>query len=302
MAGTKTVLLTGATGYIGRSLLRRLEELDRPVRCLVRRQSRPPSATEATEVVRGDLLQPQTLGAALHGVGTAYYLVHSMAAKGSFRDEDCRAARNFAVAARAAGVEKIVYLGGLGNEGDLSAHLSSRQEVGRILRESGVPTIEFRASIILGQGSLSFEMIRALVEKLPIMVTPRWVSTRAQPISEKDVLDYLMAALDKNVSASAVYEIGGADQVSYGDILREYARQRGLTRFMVSVPMLTPWLSSLWLGLVTPLHARVGRKLIDGVRSETIVTDERAREEFDVFPSGLRTSVARALAIPADAA
>lgn len=298
MTGTGTILLTGATGYVGRGLLPRLEATGRPIRCLVRGSGRLSGVAENTEVVEGDVLDPRTLASALSGIETAYYLVHSMEAGAAFSDQDRAAARNFADAARAAGVRKIVYLGGLGAGDRLSRHLESRQEVGRILRASGVPTIEFRASIILGRGSLSFEMIRALVEKLPVMIAPRWVRTRAQPIAVDDVLDYLVAALDHVTATSRVYEIGGADQVSYGDILREYARQRGLKRVLIPIPLLTPWLSSLWLGLVTPLQARVGRELIDGVRNETVVTDHRARAEFDVHPSSLAVGMARALAHP----
>ena len=175
-----------------------------------------------------------------------------------------------------AGVRRIIYLGGLGDQSKaLSAHLRSRHEVGAILRGSGVPVIEFRASIVLGPGSLSFEMIRTLTERLPVMITPRWVSVPAQPIAIQDLLRYLIAGLDHPIEGSRIYEIGGADQVSYGDLIREYARQRGLRRLIIRVPVLTPRLSSLWLGLVTPLYARVGRKLIESIRHPTIVRDDR---------------------------
>ena len=225
----------------------------------------------------GEALAGVVLDAALEGVSIAFYLIHSMASRGDFEKEDRRAAEAFAAAARKAGVRRIIYLGGLGEEEALSSHLASRHEVGRILRESGVPTLEFRASIIIGSGSLSFEMIRALVGKLPIMITPKWVDSPAQPIAIEDVVAYLMAALDYEGAGSEVFEIGGADQASYRDIMAEYARQTGLRRRFVAVPVLTPWLSSLWLGLVTPVYARVGRKLIDSLRNATVVRDDRAR-------------------------
>jgi len=187
------VLLTGATGYVGGRLLKALEQTPRRVRCLARRPDYlRPKVARSTEVVGGDLLDPATLDAAMKDVSTAYYLVHSMGAKGDFDEVERRSADNFARAAHAAGVKRIIYLGGLGEGGQLSRHLASRQQVGRILRESGVPTIEFRASIIIGSGSLSFEMIRALVDKLPVMITPRWVRMRAQPIAIEDVVAYLM--------------------------------------------------------------------------------------------------------------
>jgi uncharacterized protein YbjT (DUF2867 family) len=188
------------------------------------------------------------------------------------KSEDRSASHAFATAARDAGVQRIVYLGGLGSGSELSAHLRSRQEVGRILRESGAPTIELRASIVIGSGSASFEMIRAVVEKLPVMITPRWVKTRSQPIAVEDVVAYLMQALDIQISGSGVVEIGGVDQVSYLDLMKEYAHQRGLRRWMIPVPVLSPRLSSLWLGLVTPVYARVGRELVDSLRNETIVS------------------------------
>ncbi|MCY3823605.1 MAG: NAD(P)H-binding protein [Nitrospinae bacterium] len=293
----KKILLTGATGYIGGRLMRRLEADSCELRCLARRpEVLEPQVAPRTEVARGDLLRPETLNAAMRGISTAYYLVHSMASGGDFTREDREAAKGFASAARAAGVERIVYLGGLGSDDALSDHLASRQEVGRILRESGVQTIELRASIIIGSGSLSFEMIRALVERLPVMVTPRWVRTLAQPIAVEDVIDYLVAALDTPPGRSLVLEIGGADRASYGDIMAEYARQRGLHRVMIAVPVLTPRLSSLWLALVTPLYARVGRKLVESLRNETTVSDTTASGMFGIRPRGLAEAIRRALA------
>jgi uncharacterized protein YbjT (DUF2867 family) len=245
------------------------------------------------------VLRPETLAPALEGVHTAYYMVHAMgsAASEGFEARDRLGAENFAHAARAAGIRRIVYLGALGDEGgELSPHLRSRHEVGHILLNSGVPVIEFRASIVIGSGSLSFEMLRALVERLPVMVTPRWVHVRAQPIAIGDLLSYLEAAPDLEIEESRIYEIGGADRVSYGQLMHEYARQRGLRRLMIPVPLLTPRLSSLWLGLVTPLYARVGRALIESICHETVVRDDGARQDFAVEPMGVQEAIANALA------
>jgi uncharacterized protein YbjT (DUF2867 family) len=249
-----------------------------------------------TEVVHGDVLDPPSLEGALRGVHTAYYLVHSMGSAREYQEADRRGAEAFARAARDAGAQRIIYLGGLGEGDQLSRHLASRQEVGRVLRDSGVATVEFRASIVIGSGSLSFELVRALVEKLPAMVTPRWVDTPTQPIGIEDLVDYLAAALDLPPGESVVYEIGGPDQVSYGDLMREYARLRGLRRVMIRVPLLTPRLSSLWLALVSPVYAGVGRELIDGVRNPTVVRDRRALRDFALRPRGIRDVLARALA------
>ena len=289
------ILLTGATGYVGGRLLRRLEEQGCRVRCLARR----PEFLQArvgpqTEVARGDVLDVASLKPAMEGVDVAYYLVHSMGSTGNFEEQDRQAAQNFAAAAREAGVRRIVYLGGLGADVDeLSPHLRSRHEVGDVLRASGVPVIEFRASIVIGSGSLSFEMVRALVERLPVMVTPRWVRVLAQPIAINDMLAYLVAA--RELPKAGIYEVGGPDVVAYSDLMREYARQRGLRRWMIPVPVLTPRLSSLWLGLVTPVYARVGRKLIDSIRHPTVVRDRSALEQFAVKPVGVREAMAQAL-------
>ena len=290
------VLLTGATGYVGGRLRRALEADGRRLRCLTRHPERlRPHVAQSTEVVAGDVSDPASLLPALDGVHTAYYLIHSMASSREYASRDRQGAESFAAAARAAGVRRIVYLGGLGAGDRLSRHLASRHEVGRVFRESGVPTVEFRASIIIGSGSLSFELIRALVEKLPAMVTPSWVDTPTQPIGIEDVVAYLMAVLDHPVGDSPVYEIGGPDRVSYGDLMREYGRLRGLRRVMIPVPLLTPRLSSLWLALVSPVYARVGRELIDGVRNPTVVRDDRALRDFQVRPRGVREVLARAL-------
>jgi len=292
----RLVLLTGATGYVGGRLLHELESRGLRVRCLARR----PEWLRArvgprTEVVAGDVLDPNSLRAGLDSVHTAYYLVHSMGAGKEFEVRDRQGARAFAQAARQAGVRRIVYLGALGRGERLSPHLRSRQEVGHLLRETGVPVVEFRAGIVIGSGSLSFEMIRALVERLPVMVTPRWVATLTQPIAIEDLLAYLVAALDLPEGSDAVYEIGASAPCTYGDLMREYARQRGLRRMMIPVPVLTPRLSSLWLALVTPLHASIGRKLADGLRNPTVVHDTSALQAFEVRPRGVREAVERAL-------
>lgn len=251
---------------------------------------------EATEVVPGDVLDAESLDHVLDGVDTAYYFIHSMGATGDFEKEDRLAAENFAAAADRAGVQRIIYLGGLGcRDENLSKHLRSRQEIGDILRQSRAQVIEFRASIIIGSGSLSFELVRSLVERLPVMICPRWVAVKAQPIAIEDVLQYLIEALDLPLGESQIVEIGGPDQVSYGEIMKEYARQRGLRRWMIPVPVLTPYLSSLWLGLVTPVYARVGRKLVESMRNPTLVSDNLAGAMFPVRPRGVREAIDRAL-------
>ena len=291
------VLLTGATGYVGGRLLRKLEESGRPVRCLVRRpEALSGRAAEQTEIVHGDVLEPDSLHEALAGVTTAYYLVHSMAASGPFAGADRRGAENFAAAARKSGVSRIVYLGGLGAEHDLSTHLESRHEVGRILRESGVPTIEFRASVVIGSGSVSFEIVRSLVDRSPVLLIPRWVVSRTQPIAIEDVLAYLLAALDLELEESRLFEIGGPDRVAYADLMREYARQAGLRRAVIRVPLATPRISGLWLSVVTPVYASIGRELIESLRNDTLVRDGSAREVFPIRPRGFRQAIERALA------
>jgi lipocalin/uncharacterized protein YbjT (DUF2867 family) len=290
------ILLTGATGYIGGRLLRSLEDGGRIVRCLTRHPERVRATSPLTEIASGDCLDEASLDRALTGVDCAYYLVHSMAAGPDFAALDLAAALNFGRAARRAGVRRIIYLGGLaGDVGSASEHLRSRVATGDALRQGGVPVIEFQASIVIGAGSLSFEMIRALVERLPIMICPRWVATLAQPIALDDVLAYLVGALDVPDGQERVFEIGGPDRLSYGDILREYARLRGLRRLLLPVPVLTPRLSGLWLGLVTPAQARVGRALVEGLRNASIVRSGAAFDTFRVAPTPLGAALARAI-------
>lgn len=294
----RKVLVTGATGYVGGRLLATLEAAGYELRCLVRdpHRMRQRVASE-TEVVQGDVFHAESLEAALRGVDAAYYLVHSMgqSGDGAFEERDRSAASNFAQAAARSKVKRIIYLGGLGRGPDLSRHLRSRQEVGRILASSGVQTLELRASIIIGSGSLSFEMIRDLVEKLPVMVTPRWVSVPAQPIGISDVIRYLEACLTLESDESRIFEIGCPDRVSYGDLMKRYARLRGLRRSMIRVPVLTPRLSSLWLGMVTPLYARIGRRLIGSIRHPTVVECDSAQKAFAIRPRGCSQAIAEAL-------
>lgn len=292
----RTILLTGATGYVGGRLLRALEQRGSRVRCLARDPERLRGrVASTTEVVAGDCQDLESLKVSMSGVHAAYYLVHSMGSAQSFEEQDRRAAANFARAADETGLRRIIYLGGLG-EGHLSPHLRSRQEVGAILRGCRTDVIEFRASIVIGSGSLSFEIIRALVERLPVMICPRWVSMAAQPIGIENLIDYLIEALELPEKGSHVFEVGGPDQVSYRDIMNEYARQRGLRRVMIPVPVLTPRLSSLWLGLVTPVYARVGRKLIDSIRNATIVKNPVAVKSFAVRTMGVPEMIRRAMA------
>ncbi|VVS94502.1 SDR family oxidoreductase [Desulfoluna spongiiphila] len=290
------ILLTGATGYVGGRLLRVLEGEGFRVRCLARRAAFLKHRTaEGTEVVKGDVFDVASLDQALEGVHTALYLIHSMGATGGFEEMDRKAAKNFVGASQRAGVRKIIYLGGLGEGPNLSAHLRSRQEVGRIFRRSSVPTLEFRASIVIGSGSLSFELVRALTERLPVMLLPRWVKVMAQPIGIEDLIRYLTESVTLPLPESRIVEVGGSEPLSYQDLMEAYARERDLSRLMIPVPILTPGVSSLWLGLVTPVYARVGKKLIEGVKNQTVVHDPSARELFSVEPMSAREAIRRAL-------
>lgn len=299
--GRPNVLVTGATGYVGGRLVPRLLAAGAAVRVMARDPARLSGRTwlASVEVVAGDVLHPETLAAALAGVDVAYYLVHSMRSGPDFERRDTDAASAFGLAAAGAGVRRIVYLGGLGDDAtQLSHHLRSRQDCGRALAAAGVPVTEFRAGVVVGSGSVSFEMVRYLTERLPAMICPRWVSTRAQPIAIRDVLAYLVAALSSPESAGRVIELGGADVLTYGEMMRGYAAVRGLRRWLVSVPFLTPRLSSYWVHLITPIPADIARPLIDGLRNEVIVRDGGvARRLFpSIVPLGYREAVRLALA------
>ncbi|MGD2206273.1 MAG: SDR family oxidoreductase [Anaerolineae bacterium] len=300
MPKSDLVLVTGATGYIGGRLVPALLEAGYRVRCLVRDaqrlQGRPWS--DRVEVVEGDALKPETLAPAMESVWTAYYLIHSLTDTKEYRERDKIVARDFGRAAREAGIRHILYLGGLGDpEADLSAHLRSRQETGAALAGAGVPVTEFRAAVIVGAGSLSFEMIRYMTERLPVMICPRWVYTRIQPTAIGDVLRYLVQALAVPESAGRVIEIGGADVLTYGDMMKGYAKVRGLRRLLIPVPVLTPRLSAHWVHWMTPVHANIVYPLIEGLRNEVVVRDNTARTLFpDIEPVGYEIAVQRALA------
>lgn len=292
----KKILLTGATGYIGGRLLPLLVKDDRYfVRCLARNPSYVRGQTSEFKVVEGNVLNPDSLKAALQGIDTALCFVHSMGGSGDFEELDREGAKNFVAAANAAGVKKIIYLGGLGSRMGTSVHMRSRKDVGEILRSSGVPCVEFRASVIIGTGSILYEIMRNLTERLPVMTPPQWVLSRCQPIAIDDVLLYLRAVIGKEYDASKIYEIGGVDTTNYKGLIEEYARQRGLKRLILPVPLLTPYLSALWLGLVTPVYARIGRKLIESLNTDTVITDDSAARDFDIRPVGYREAIARAL-------
>lgn len=287
------IAVAGSTGYIGGSLCKRLREDGAEVRALARKPERAEDLREAgCEVVQADVLEPETLGPALEGVDVAYYLVHSMGrgSDGDFAERDQDAAGNFAAAAASAGVKRVVYLGGLG-EG--SKHLDSRHATAEKLRKGEVPVSYFRAAAVIGAGSESFRTVFYLVRRLPVMVTPRWVTTRTQPVAVADVVGYLAAASDLGLPADREIQIGGPDVTTYGGMIDELAHALGRRRpLRITVPILTPWLSSLWIGLVTPVDAGVARPLIEGLSTETVVADPSG---MALFPSVERVPLEEAL-------
>ena len=294
------IAVAGATGYIGGRLVPRLLQEGHEVVCLARNPGKLDGRLwrEHVEVRYGDVREPESLESALAGCDVAYYLVHSMGGgESDFATADRDAARSFAAAAATNNLRRIVYLGGLGSAtDDLSTHLSSRQETGDVLASGAVPVTELRAAVIIGSGSVSFEMLRYLTEVLPVMVTPKWVGTRCQPVAIRDVLAYLVAVLEDD-QAGHVYEIGGPDVLSYGQMMQVYAEEAGLPkRLLIPVPLLTPRLSSHWIGLVTPLPSGVAKPLVDSLRNEVIVHDATALEKFDVRPIPFRRAVELALA------
>jgi len=294
------VLVTGVTGYVGGRLVPRLLEAGYRVRVLVRGEPQRLQSRSwygQVEIVVGDVLRPESLARALDDIKIAYYLIHSMRDSAEFSQRDIKAAQNFANAASSAGVNRIIYLGGLGDpEGELSEHLQSRQETGQALRQAGIPITEFRAGMIVGSGSLSFEMVRHLTERLPVMICPRWVFVRSHPIAIRDVLSYLVAAIDVPESIGEIVEIGGADVLTYAEMMQGYARIRGLRRFIIPVPVLTPRLSSYWAHWVTPIPASIARPLIKGLRYELVVRDNRACQMFpEIEPLDYDSAVRLAL-------
>lgn len=291
------VLVTGASGYVGGRLVPSLLESGHVVRCLVRTPAKLADAPwfDDVEVVEGSIEGPLT--AAMDGVDVAVYLVHGIGAGPDWVKKEVSDAEHFRRAAEAEGVGRIVYLGGLGrDDGTLSTHLSSRQAVGKALAAGPIPVTEFRAAVIIGSGSASFEMLRYLVEVLPVMVTPKWVATKSQPIAISDVRRYLLAAIDAPAPVPGVFEIGGPDVVSYAEMMAIYAEEAGLARRrLLPVPVLTPRLSSHWVGLVTPVPASLARPLVDSLVNEVVVRDGAARRAFGPPERSLREAIRLAL-------
>jgi uncharacterized protein YbjT (DUF2867 family) len=299
MNDTNLVLVTGATGYVGGRLVPALLKSGYRVRVLVRDAERLKGRSwlDQVEVSVGDVLEPETMAGAMKDVQVAYYLIHSMMDSSEFHQRDIIAARNFGRLAKQSKVERIIYLGGLGEpDSNLSQHLRSRQQTGDVLRHSGVPVTEFRAAIIVGSGSISFEMIRYLTERLPVMICPQWVYTKVQPISMRNVLEYLVDVLETPESTGKIIEIGGEDILTYGDMMQQYAQVRGLNRWLIPVPVLTPRLSSHWVHWITPIPSEIAQPLVEGLRSEVIVRDDQAMQLFpQIKPMSYRRAVKRAL-------
>jgi uncharacterized protein YbjT (DUF2867 family) len=291
----KEILITGASGFVGRRLTKALLAAGVKVRCLVRRTVDLPSGTKA---VTGDLLAPETLPAALEGIDTAYYLVHSMGGGwAGFEERDRRAAKNFVTAATAAKVRRVIYLGGLGETGaGLSGHLQSRMEVGAILRSAPFATTFLRAAVIFGAGGASFEMIRSLVERLPLMITPKWVDTKCQPIAVDDVIGYLAGCLTEERTAGETFDIGGPDILTYREMMERFALLEGRKLWIVPVPVLTPWLSALWVALITPVKPAISMPLIEGLANEVVCRENRIRELIPLTLTPFAEAVRKALA------
>ena len=292
-----STLVTGASGYVGGRLVRELHALGEPVGCVARDPSRV-SFDPAVTVHRGDMLDPSSLSAIGDGYTTAYYLVHSMGRGGDsdYEKRDAIAASNFARFAIAAGIERIIYLGGLGDH-PASQHLRSRVHVGEILREQGPPLTWFRAGMVVGAGSESYRTLRSLVERLPVMLAPAWLDTPTQAIGIGDVLRYLVEAPRISETRSREIQVGAAEILTYGEMLDRMADALGLRhRPRIPVPLLTPWLSSHWIGLITPVDAGVARPLIEGLSTKTTVTDPSGMELFDFLPRSFERALREAIA------
>ena len=289
------ILVLGGTGYVGSNLVPRLVRDGHRVRCLVRDPAR--ATFDDVDVVPGDASDASAVDAAVEGCEGIVYLIHSMSGRGmEFEELDRRIAESVASAARTHGVKQIVYLGGLGKrDTDQTPHLRSRHEVAEILRGSGVPVTELRAAVVIGAGSASFEMIKALVARLPVMICPKWVNVKTQPIAIEDVLEYIRRSLDTPEASGSTIDIGGTDVLSYRDMMLTVGRLMGLRRLIIPVPVLTPWLSSHWVNLVTTVSAPLARALIESVRSETVCEDDAALRLFDFTPIGFEEAAGRAL-------
>lgn len=292
---TPSILVTGAGGFIGRRLVNELLTRGYRVRCMVRKPTDLPAGVEQ---LQGDLLKPDSLSAVLDGITTAYYLVHSMGAgNGDFAEQDRLAARNFVAAADAAGLQRVIYLGGLGETGDnLSHHLASRLEVATILQTGQFSTTFLRAAVIIGFGGSSYEMVHSLVKRLPVMITPRWVATRNQPIAVADVIAYLAGCLEEPKTAGETFDIGGPDILTYKEMMERFAALEGKRIWIIPVPVLTPKLSSYWVGLVTPVKSSIAIALIEGLKNEVICRDNRIRDLIPIrltpFDEAIQTALA----------
>lgn len=295
----RKILITGATGYIGRRLTERLiQHKNLSLHLLVRNRNKLSGAvSKSVDIIEGDTFNPEALKKALHGVHTAFYLIHSMGAQKDFKALDRQSAENFRQAAVDAGVKRIIYLGGLGVKESASKHLLSRIETGEVLSSEPdrIQTIWFRAGAIIGSGSASFEIIASLVYKLPVMITPRWVATKSQPIAVDDVLAYLEAAIDIPVGENLIVDVG-TEPMSFREMMLKAAHVMGLRRWMIQVPLLNPRLSSYWLILFTPVPYKIASALVEGMKSETLVQNDNADRYFpDIHPLSYENAVRKAL-------